>query len=117
MAEEAPALTDEEKYELALQTEHELARLARTYTIMERNRAEFMQAGACGKLAKHRKVLDIFIKEQKNILTDLAVRMLRKQLNARLHFSENVLGSVSRSSCKRRCETIEQIRPLTGRIR
>ncbi|ENN82144.1 hypothetical protein YQE_01481, partial [Dendroctonus ponderosae] len=73
MAEEVAPLTDEEKYELALQTEHELARLARTYTIMERNRAEFMQAGACGKLAKHRKVLNIFIKEQKIILTDLAV--------------------------------------------
>ncbi|ENN82169.1 hypothetical protein YQE_01454, partial [Dendroctonus ponderosae] len=73
MAEEVAPLTDEEKYELALQTEHELARLARTYTIMDRNRAEFMQAGACGKLAKHRKVLNIFIKEQKNILTDLAV--------------------------------------------
>ncbi|XP_076254367.1 coiled-coil domain-containing protein 63-like [Rhynchophorus ferrugineus] len=67
-------LTDEEKFELALQTEQELARLTRTYTILERNRAEFLQTGgACGKLAKHKKVLDIFKKEQRNILTDLAV--------------------------------------------
>ncbi|CAG9763017.1 unnamed protein product [Ceutorhynchus assimilis] len=70
--EEIP-LTEEEKYELALQTEHELARLSRTYTIMERHRAEFMQADLGGKLAKHKKVLDIFKREQKNILTDLAV--------------------------------------------
>ncbi|XP_060531066.1 GRIP1-associated protein 1-like [Cylas formicarius] len=70
---EKPPLTADEKYQLALQTEQELARCSRTYTILERNRNEFLQAGAGGKLAKHKKVLNIFKKEQRNILTDFAV--------------------------------------------
>lgn len=73
MAQPPPPLTDEEKYELALQSEHELGRLMRTYTIMARNREEYMIAQSGGKLAKHSKVLNIFRKEQTNILTDLAV--------------------------------------------
>lgn len=76
MAQPPPPLTDEEKYELALQSEHELARLMRTYTIMARNREEYMIAQSGGKLAKHSTVLNIFKKEQTNILTDLAVHFL-----------------------------------------
>ncbi|XP_057654076.1 coiled-coil domain-containing protein 63-like [Diorhabda carinulata] len=64
-------LTEDEKFELQLQAEQELGRLARTYTILERNRAQKCDTG--GKLLKQRKVLDIFKREQKNILTDLAV--------------------------------------------
>ncbi|CAG9832483.1 unnamed protein product [Diabrotica balteata] len=64
-------LTEEEKFDIQLQAEQELGRLARTYTILERNRAQKCDTG--GKLLKQRKVLNIFKKEQKNILTDLAV--------------------------------------------
>lgn len=41
------------------------------YTILERNRTQFTDTG--GKLSKQKKVIDIFRKEQNNILTDLAV--------------------------------------------
>nr|XP_023013515.1 coiled-coil domain-containing protein 63-like [Leptinotarsa decemlineata] len=64
-------LTEDEKFELQLQAEQELGRLARTFTILDRNRAQFGDTG--GKLAKQERVLNIFKKEQKNILTDLAV--------------------------------------------
>ncbi|KAG5876654.1 hypothetical protein JTB14_029386 [Gonioctena quinquepunctata] len=71
MAMEKQELTEDEKFELQLQAEQELGRLARTFTILDRNRAQCGDTD--GKLAKQAKVLDIFRKEQKNILTDLAV--------------------------------------------
>ncbi|KAJ8911280.1 hypothetical protein NQ315_015283 [Exocentrus adspersus] len=64
-------LTEEDKFDLALQAEQDVRRLERTYTILERNRAQFAFSG--GKIAKQRKVLDIFRNEQRNILTDLHV--------------------------------------------
>lgn len=41
------------------------------YIILDRNRSQFTDTG--GKLSKQKKVIDIFRKEQNNILTDLAV--------------------------------------------
>lgn len=41
------------------------------YTILERNRTQFTDTG--GKISKQKRVIDIFRKEQNNILTDLAV--------------------------------------------
>lgn len=41
------------------------------YTILERNRTQFTDTG--GKLSKQKRVIDIFRKEQNNILTDLTV--------------------------------------------
>ncbi|VEN59202.1 unnamed protein product [Callosobruchus maculatus] len=71
MRPEKKELTEDEKFELQVQQEAELGRLARTYTILDRNRNQF--GGPSGKLAKSRRVLDIFKREQQNILTDLAV--------------------------------------------
>lgn len=41
------------------------------YTILERNRTQFTDTG--GKISKQKRVIDIFRKEQNNLLTDLAV--------------------------------------------
>ncbi|CAH1982704.1 unnamed protein product [Acanthoscelides obtectus] len=71
MRPEKKELTEDDKFEHHLQQEAELGRLARTYTILDRNRNQF--GGPSGKLAKTRRVLDIFRREQRNILTDLAV--------------------------------------------
>ncbi|KAL1489851.1 hypothetical protein ABEB36_013783 [Hypothenemus hampei] len=90
MAREAPPLTDEAKYELTLQAERELARLSRTYTIMERNRDELMRTGVSGRFAKHKKVLDIFRKEQNNILTDLAVASAEARVKEDLKVSRKL---------------------------
>ncbi|KAJ8957909.1 hypothetical protein NQ318_001906 [Aromia moschata] len=65
-------LTEEEKFELELQTEADLGRLQRNYTILERSTGEG-GADVGGKLAKGRRVLKIYKKEQKNLQIDLEV--------------------------------------------
>ncbi|KAK9870890.1 hypothetical protein WA026_009846 [Henosepilachna vigintioctopunctata] len=73
-------LTDEEKFELELQQEAELQHQQRDYTLLCKNRETLEESGG-SKLAKQRKVIDIYKRELANITNDLNVAVSEGKKN------------------------------------
>ncbi|KAL3266459.1 hypothetical protein HHI36_010631 [Cryptolaemus montrouzieri] len=65
-------LTEEEKFELELQQEADLQHQQRDYTLLCKDRATMEESGG-SKLAKQRKVIDIYQRELANLTNDLNV--------------------------------------------
>ncbi|XP_044749263.1 coiled-coil domain-containing protein 63-like [Coccinella septempunctata] len=65
-------LTDEEKFELELQQEADLQHQQRDYTLLCKDRETIEESGG-SKLAKQRKVIDIYQRELANLTNDLNV--------------------------------------------
>ncbi|XP_045479589.1 coiled-coil domain-containing protein 63-like [Harmonia axyridis] len=65
-------LTDEEKFEIELQQEADLQHQQRDYTLLCKDRETIEESGG-SKLAKQRKVIDIYQRELANLTNDLNV--------------------------------------------